>query len=130
MKPSLRILLALVILLGLSTAVWLLREKNAEQLPNEKKVAMELLADKQAGAGYFHPADASVAPDEQGVFWIEPPAAQSQIDRILRERNQDASFRDKVRKLIEETSEPHPSRIVGGERINLARLNLALDALK
>jgi K+-transporting ATPase ATPase C chain len=129
MKPSLRIFLAGLILGCLGAAWWFTRDK-VEPIPDEKKVAMEVLVDTQAGPGYFHHADASAAPDEHGIFWIEPPAAEAQIDRIIRERKLDASSGDKLRKLIKQTTEPHPSRVVGGDRINLARLNVALDTLK
>lgn len=128
MKPSLRVFLTGLLLGGLVAAWWFTRE-DAGPLPDEKKVAMELLVNSQAGPGYFHPSDASSKPDEHGIFWIEPPVAEAQIDRILSERKLAPSSREKLVKLIKETSEPHPSRVVGGERINLARLNVALDAL-
>ena len=85
------------------------------------------LNDKQSGPGYFH-ADAGVQPDEQGILWIEPDKAAGQIDRVLRERKLDEGEREKLTKLVNETSEPYPSRTVGGNRVNLTRLNVALDA--
>ena len=85
------------------------------------------LEDKQSGPGYFH-AEPGTQPDEAGVFWIEPDKAALQIDRVLRERKLGEGEREKLTKLIDEVAEPYPSRTIGGNRVNLARLNVALDA--
>lgn len=130
MNRSLRIFLAGLLLGLLGAAGWLAWRKDAEPpLPDEKKAAMELLTEAQTGPRYFHVTGDAAKPDEQGLVWVEPAAAREQVDGILKERKLDASAKDKMLKLIEEASEPHPSRTVGGERINLAKLNLALDAL-
>ena len=130
MNSSLRIFIAGLLLGVLGVAGWLVWRKDAEQaLPDERKVAMELLTDSQSGPRYFRVAGEAANPDEQGIVWIAPAIAQEQVDGILKERKLDASAKDKVLKLIDEASEQHPSRVVGGERINLARLNLALDTM-
>lgn len=130
MKPSFRIFLVGLFVAILGVVVWFKWRDDAEPLPDERKVAMELLEDKQSGPGYFHPVTSPTTPDENGILWINSAEATGQIDRVIGERKLDEPAKGKILKLIQETSEPHPSRIVGGERINLARLNVALDALK
>ena len=118
------------LLLASIAAVWWFtgRGRDGEPpIPDEKRVAMIELENQQAGPGYFH-AEAGMQPDEEGIRWIEPDKAAAQIDRVLRERKLEESDREKLTKLIDEVSEPHPSRTIGGNRVNLARLNVALDA--
>lgn len=130
MKPSLRILLSALFLVLLGAGAWLAWRKDAEPpLPDEKKAAMELLTETQTGPRYFRVTGDAAKPDEQGLVWIDPAAARDQVDGILKERKLNAPAKGKILKLIEEASEPQPSRVVGGERINLARLNLALDTV-
>lgn len=127
MKRPLLVFLAGLLLGGLVAVWWFVGRDDGERLPDEKKVAMELLTDTLTGPGYFH-APEGIAPDEHGVVWLSPVQAGDQIDRVLRERKLDAGERAKLENLIDEVSEPHPSRTIGGDRINLARLNVALDA--
>jgi len=127
MRTLLRFPLVIMLAPGAFGLWWYARSQQAGQLPDEKKVAMEQLVDRQTGPGYFHAPDP--APDENGIVWIDPASAGDQIEGILRERKRDAADAVKLEKLIEETSAPHPSRVVGGNRINVARLNVALDAL-
>lgn len=129
MNAPLRIFLAGLILGGLGTAWWFTRD-DAEPLPNEKKVAMERLVESQAGPAYFHPGASAPAEDENGAVWIDTAAAREQIDRIVSARKGDAVMKARISKLVDEASEPYPSRVVGGERVNLARLNVALDTAK
>ena len=127
MKAQVRIFIlvhVLTVLAGLAFFWWWW--SAPDPLPDEKKAAMELLVEKQSGPRYF---ESVAAPDEQGIVWIDPAAAHAQIDRVLRERGWGEPQRDKVFKLIARISEPHPSRAVGGDRVNLAKLNLALDSL-
>lgn len=129
MKSPLRFLLLLLVLAACAAATWwFIRASEPEQLPDEKKAAMELLIDEQRGPSYFQ-AGASVA-DEQGIIWIDALAARDQVERIVRERKGDEAMKTRIFKLIDEASEPHPSRAIGGERVNLARLNLALDTAR
>lgn len=102
-------------------------KKEDPPVPDEKRVAMLELEKTQAGPGYFH-AEPGTQPDEEGIRWIEPDKAAAQIDRVLSERKLGESERETLTKLINEISEPHPSRTIGGNRVNLARLNVALDA--
>jgi len=129
MNTPLRIFLAGLILGGLGATWWFTRD-DAEPLPNEKKVAMERLVASQTGPAYFHPGDPASAPDENGIVWIDAAAAREQVDRIVAARKGDKDMKKRIHKLVDEASEPHPSRTVGGERVNLARLNLALDIEK
>lgn len=128
MKALLRIFLTGLILGGLAATWWLTRE-DAEPLSDEKKVAMERLVESQFGPGYFHANEPAAAPDEHGVVWIDAVAARGQIERIVEARRGDLRMKERIQKLVSEASEPHPSRTVGGERVSLARLNVALDAL-
>ena len=57
MKPSLSIFLSGLILGVLGAVGWMLWPKYEEHLPDEKKVAMEVLIEKQSGPGYFHAAE-------------------------------------------------------------------------
>ena len=130
MKAPLRIFLLILILGGMTAAWWFTRDDAGLLLPDEKRAAMELLWEKQSGPGYFHADPGEAAPDENGVVWVDANDATAEIDRIARERKFDPAHREKLAELVQEASEPHPSRAVGGYRINLARLNLALDALR
>ena len=82
--------------------------------------------ESQAGPGYFQVQDAT--PDAQGEVWIDVAVAREQVERIVRERKGNEAMKERINKLIDEASQPHPSRAVGGERASLAKLNIALDA--
>ena len=128
MKRPLPILITGLRLIGIAGVISLaMCKKDEPPVPDEKRVAMLELEKTQSGPGYFH-AEAGTQPDEEGVRWIEPDKAAAQIDRVLKERKLAESERETLTKLINEISEPHPSRTIGGNRVNLARLNVALDA--
>ena len=127
MKRPLLIFLAGLLLGGAGVVWWFIGRGNDVPIPDEKREAMIELSDKQAGPGYFH-AEAGTQPDEQGILWTDPDKVTAQIERVLRERKLDDSEREKLTKLINEVTEPQPSRTIGGNRVNLARLNVALDA--
>ncbi|MCX6866548.1 MAG: potassium-transporting ATPase subunit C [Verrucomicrobia bacterium] len=94
----------------------------------EKAAAVALLAAKLTGPQYF------IAPPnttlEDGELWIDVTDAWPQVPRIAAERKLDPERTRAIGRLIEKLSEPHPYRVVGGERVNLLRLNLSLDAIK
>jgi len=110
--------------------VWFQKGRNPP-IPDEKEAGVVLLAKTLTGPGYFHGPD---RPTEtllgEGGPWIAPQDALDQLERVTRTRGYDAARTEKAKRLIEELTEPHPSRVVGGERIQLVRLNLALDQLK
>jgi K+-transporting ATPase ATPase C chain len=126
-KRLLFFLAGLLLLAGIAAVGWFAWRENDAPIPDEKRVAMIALEDMQSGPGYFH-AEADTLPDDQGIRWIEPDKAAAQIDRVLRERKLEEGEREVLTKLINEVSEPHPSRTIGGNRVNVARLNVALDA--
>ena len=130
MKRPLLILLAGLLIGGLAAVWWFVWRDHGEQLPDDKRTAMILLQETQSGPGYFHPADPATAPDEEGIFWLTPAQANEQIDRVMRERRLGEGEREKLSKLINEACEPHPSRTIGGDRVRVTRLNVALDAMK
>jgi K+-transporting ATPase c subunit len=127
MKRLIPFFLTGLMLAGIAAIWWFDRSGNEAPIPDEKRVAMIELGDKQSGPEYFH-AEEGTKPDEQGVLWIEPDKAAAQIERVLRERKLADSEREKLTKLINEVSEPYPSRTIGGSRVSLTRLNVALDA--
>jgi potassium-transporting ATPase KdpC subunit len=128
-RPLLLVFLIGLLLGGLAVVWWFTGRGDDERIPDEKRVAMIELEDKLSGPRYFN-AEEGTVPDEQGILWIEPDKAAAQIERVLRERKLEdaAGEREKLIKLINEVSEPHPSRNIGGNRVNVARLNVALDA--
>ena len=58
---------------------------------------------------------------------ITPEGASFQADRVARARGLDASL---IRKLIDENTEGSFMGLIGRPRVNVLRLNLALDGLK
>lgn len=125
MKTPIRFLFVLLVLFGLPAC----QEKRVEPLPDEKKVAMERLVKSQSGPEYFRAQGSAAAEDENGEVWLDVVAAREQVERIVRERSGDGAMKDRILRMIEDASEPHPSRAVGGERVSVAKLNVALDAL-
>lgn len=94
----------------------------------EAAVAETLLGEKLSGPRYFN---ASFGENfEEGGPWIGVVDAMAQVPRISSERKFSPDVTHKLGMLIERMSEPHPYRSVGGERIDLTRLNLSLDSLE
>jgi K+-transporting ATPase c subunit len=93
----------------------------------ETAAAEALLAAKLSGPRYFSPQVVVALEDHGRWIWIDD--ACSQVPRIVAERKLGPAGEHDVRQLIVKLSEPHPYRMVGGQRVNLLRLNLSLDAL-
>lgn len=83
------------------------------------EAAEVLLARKLSGPGYFKATGK----------WIEVYEAQRQLPTVVTERKLTLEAVAKAEHFIEELTEEPPSRMVGGQRINLSRLNLSLDSL-
>lgn len=126
----LKLLVSAVAVIALTEAgvLWWTYRPQPLMIPNEKTAGVALLASTQQGAGYFHTA--SGAADEPNGPWIRFHEVQAQTDRVIRERNFSPQKIEQLQKLIAKLTEDHPSRAVGGERLQLVRLNLALDEIK
>lgn len=102
------------------------REGPKPSIPDEKVVAEQLLAEKLTGPRYFKLGEASV---ETPHPYLSPFQARQQIEGVAKERGLDAEGIKKVETLIDQLTEPPPSRAIGTDRVNVWRLNLALDEL-
>jgi K+-transporting ATPase ATPase C chain len=72
------------------------------------------------------PADALTASASGLDPHISPAYAHQQVDRIAEERGLDA---DEVRRLVDDHVQSRVLGFLGGERVNVLELNLALDEL-
>jgi len=103
------------------------RDPHPVSQGEEVAVAERLLAEKLSGPRYFNvPVSAT---REEGGPWIGVNEARAQVPQVAAERKLGEAGARKIERLIEKLTEPHPSRMVGGERINLPRLNLSLDEM-
>ncbi|MEO5914410.1 MAG: hypothetical protein ABIS50_09275 [Luteolibacter sp.] len=124
-----RLLMMIFVLVAAGTTLtWMVFQPRSLPVPDEKVAAMELLAEKLSGPRYFH-APVSGIQDVNGP-WIDVDEARQQQDRVIQERKLDAGQREELNRLISRLTEPQPARMVGGYRIQLERLNLALDGIK
>lgn len=116
----------------ISIVVWLsfpgLFRRDSIPIPDEKAVAMEFLARKLSGPGYFSMPENGMR--EPGGPWIGLEDVAGQMEKVIQERQWGQYEREQLQRLIERLAEPWPERMVGGSRIQLARLNLALDEIK
>ncbi|MEO7097759.1 MAG: hypothetical protein ABI162_00230 [Luteolibacter sp.] len=120
--------IAAVVAVAVMFSIWWFIHRSEIPVPNENAVAMELLVEKLSGPGYFN-APVTGTPDADGP-WIVLEDVRSQKDRVILERHWGGSERVELDRLISQLAEPKPERMVGGYRILLERLNLALDAIK
>ena len=129
--PSRRWLLAGIATLTVAFIVICYRANFTKLEPvsdrDEKAVAGALLAAKLSGPRYFTPRVADPAGDDGRWIWVDDAVAQ--IQRIADERNLGTEGIQAIRQLTVQLAEPHPYRAIGGQRINLLRLNLSLDRL-
>ncbi len=117
-----------VFLTGVIFSAWRFTRTNEIPLPDEKAAAMTLLADKLSGPRYFSISLTGVRSSDGP--WIGVAEAGLQEDRVIAERHWGKDQRAEVDQLLSRLAEPVPARMVGGYRIPLERLNLALDAIK
>ena len=95
-------------------------------IPDEKAAAEQLLAEKLTGPRYFQ----LEAPSPETPHpYLSPFQAKAQVARIVSERQWSEDITDRVNLLIDSLAEPPPSRAIGTDRVNVYRLNLALDEL-
>jgi potassium-transporting ATPase KdpC subunit len=87
--------------------------RAANKLPNEVSVPSDMLF--ASGSG--------LDPD------ISPPSARLQILRVAEARHFDGATTERLRQLVEASIEPPQFGFLGEPRVNVFRLNLALDLL-
>ena len=126
-KRALIVITAVFATVAIFSIGWLTRRSEVP-IPNEKIAAMELLTEKLSGPRYFN-APVGGTPDADGP-WIGLEEAGIQKDRVILERHWGENQKVELDRLISQLSEPNPARMVGGYRIPLERLNLALDSIK
>lgn len=121
-------IVASAVLAVVSLLIWNFIHRSEIAIPDEKVAAMELLVAKLSGPRYFN-APVSGIKDPDGP-WITAEEVLAQKERVILERRWDENEKAGMDRVISQLSEPSPSRMVGGFRIPLERLNLALDAIK
>lgn len=125
MNPSrIQWITVLIAVLGLIGILKIRSRLNQPPPPDEKAAGLALLAEKLSGPRYF-----TSTTQEEGQLWIRPQDAVSQLPRIMAERKLGPDANRKIHDLIDRLTVPPASRMVGGERINLLQLNLALDSI-
>src|SRR3989339_525239 len=100
---------------------------NPDYLADVEKRIQEYLAKNPEVKRSEIPSDLVTASGGGLDPHISPQAAFIQIPRIANERNLD---REELRKLVEENIEEPLFGLFGTERVNVLKLNLALDELK
>lgn len=130
LRRRIAILVTMIVVTG-GSLLWVFRrlEDRALNLPDEKAAGVALLSSTMKGPRYFQGADTEAAKEEGGP-WITPQEAEAQLPRVVAERKLDGAGARYLGRVIRKLTEPHPSRMVGGERIKLVRLNLALDTIR
>ncbi|MEO8615571.1 MAG: hypothetical protein ABI600_10545 [Luteolibacter sp.] len=131
MKTSFKRLLTAISVVAVAAGIsvtWRIIRHDRLPVPDEKAAAMELLARKLSGPGYFNLPLKGIR--EQGGPWIPLEEVSRQKDRVTGERKFGEKQRAELDRLISELSEPQPERMVGGYRVQLERLNLAVDGIK
>lgn len=118
----------LIAVISIGWVTYLMRGVSPVSEKEEIAVATALLAEKLSGPRYFNAPVPGTS--EEGGPWIDVADAESQLARIAAERKLRPEAIRELEQLIVKLTEPHPSRIVGGKRINLPRLNLSLDSIK
>ena len=94
-------------------------------VPDPKPAALALLARQFTGPRYFQ----SMPCDSCPPYSLTRENAEAQMDRIVQMRHLPKEDCDRLRRLIELLSEASADRLTVRSRVDLLRLNLALDTL-
>ena len=103
---------------------------GSKAMPKEEKAAVDrILLEKYAGPRYFQ-AGSVVWDRDEGGPWLDLVEARQQVARVGEARALGPDGVEHIERLLDELAEVQPSRAVGGKRLNLLRLNMALDEVK
>jgi len=102
--------------------------KALQDLVQERRAAFR--AANGLAAGQAVPGDMAFASGSGLDPHINPEAARLQVARIAKARAFDAAQTQALQKLVDDAVESPQFGILGQERVNVLRLNVALDAIK
>ncbi len=119
-------LLPVAVAAGVMFLAW--HEKGPRPVSGEeaRETAERLLAREMTGPRYFSAPVTAI--QEEGGPWIDVPDAVAQTQGVAAARGLTAGQIEELKKIATRLAEPHPSRVVGGGRINLNQLNLTIDS--
>jgi hypothetical protein len=123
-------LLVLLVLLVVTTCLLWNRGplpwKGFEE-PDDIQAGREMLADKLTGPRYFQ---LGAETPEMPHPYISLQDAHGQIERVARKRGLGMNGIQKLESLVQSLAEEPPSRLTGSSRVNVLKLNLALDEMR
>lgn len=134
MKKACRVFAIIFPMVLISSLILLLLWQRKKELPwegfsppDDIKVARQLLSNQFTGPRYFAFVE---EPEPLDFPYISVSSADSQIGGILSARSLPSEVAETIRKLIDKLAIHPSSRLAGTDRINVLKLNLALDEMK
>lgn len=121
-------LLGVIVIAATLVAITWYQRREMKRLPDERVIGSQLVVEKLSGPRYFQENIQERGADGEPVIF--PDEAHAQVTRVVKERSWNAEQERKLHQLIDKLTEEPASRMVGRVRVNLARLNLALDQLQ
>ena len=109
-----------------------LESRRQPNYPDETAAGLELLSKEFRGSGYFHRSVSDTNPPNASHpdYYITVDEALAQLSRIQSERGLSTNNAPELEHLISQLAEPPESRAVGETKVNVLRLNLALEQFK
>ncbi len=132
-KYAIGLLIGLVIAVFLTPIFWNIHDHLTRvpvPVPDEQIAGLKLLAEKFTGPRYFQPDTtenkSSTVPEK---YYVSIASAKRQLEQVALERKLSGDQVSRLNAIIENITEPPPSRVLGQNSVNVLRLNLALDEM-